>query len=429
MSGIAAVLLSLLVLSVFSPDAAAQTVLTPQQKELFLSSSVKLRVDADNVHSWGTGTIIDTRNGEALILTCGHIFRERIEQNNNAVSNVPVEVHLYGGRTSAKVDGYCLFCNLETDIALIAAKPPFPVQGAALAPQGYVFQSGQTVWSSGCGGGANPSLEQHQIMSLDKISPVPNGNDKRNIPFNYIQVSGAPVSGRSGGGLFTADNYLIGVCNTGDPQNNDGQFVPAEVIRQILQSMKLETVYEHPSLRSNTVVQNTVPFEPSAVPAAVFPPISANSATLLPLRPIDGAEENRNEVSLVNTARQPSDMNSNMNNVEQATMEEIKRRAQDGDEVILIIRSRRNPEIPSDVIVLNGTSDQFLNQLTQGVTKVPQETANYAEKYEPAILTSALTPPVESPQPQTLVPPAAQVYTGNTAQTGQQTVSFPVLHR
>jgi len=60
-----------------------------------------------------------------------------------------------------------------------------------------------------------------------------------------------------------------------------------------------------------------------------------------------------------------------MSREEQATLEEIERRQQDGDEVIVIIRSSRNPEVRSDVIVLNGASDQFLNALGKNPSSKP----------------------------------------------------------
>ncbi|MDR3183753.1 MAG: hypothetical protein LBT89_12695 [Planctomycetaceae bacterium] len=50
--------------------------LTCASESPLINPSVKLRVDAANAHSWGTGTIIDTRSGEALILICGHIFQD-----------------------------------------------------------------------------------------------------------------------------------------------------------------------------------------------------------------------------------------------------------------------------------------------------------------------------------------------------------------
>ena len=41
-----------------------------------IAASVRLRVEDADGHSCGSGTIIDARGGEALILTCGHIFRD-----------------------------------------------------------------------------------------------------------------------------------------------------------------------------------------------------------------------------------------------------------------------------------------------------------------------------------------------------------------
>jgi hypothetical protein len=63
----------------------------------------------------------------------------------------------------------------------------------------------------------------------------------------------------------------------------------------------------------------------------------------------------------------------NLTPIERATLSEVKRRVQDGDEVILIVRSRRNSEIPSDVIVLNNTSEQFLDNLTKQSPTQPTE--------------------------------------------------------
>ena len=91
-----------------------------------------------------------------------------------------------------------------------------------------------------------------------------------------------------------------------------------------------------------------------------------------------------------------------MSKEEQATLEEIKRLKQDDNEVVLIVRSRRNPEIPSDVIVLNGVSNQFLDALTNS----PAQPTN--PSYNPVIFSSHETP---------------------ARTTGPQPVSFPVRHR
>src|SRR5262245_9405068 len=41
-----------------------------------LGATVRLRIDDGQYRSFGTGTIIDARKGEALIITCGHLFRD-----------------------------------------------------------------------------------------------------------------------------------------------------------------------------------------------------------------------------------------------------------------------------------------------------------------------------------------------------------------
>jgi hypothetical protein len=73
-----------------------------------------------------------------------------------------------------------------------------------------------------------------------------------------------------------------------------------------------------------------------------------------------------------------------LNREEQAALEEIKRRKQDGDEVIVIVRSLRNPELPSDVIVLKGTSEQFLDALV----KSPSSSSRTNQHYNPVIFSS-----------------------------------------
>ncbi|MDR0870468.1 MAG: trypsin-like peptidase domain-containing protein [Planctomycetaceae bacterium] len=339
-----------------------------------LSSSVKLRVDAENSHSWGTGTIIDTRQGEALILTCGHIFRDSQGKGN-------VEVHLYSGNSEQKVFGRCLFYDLEIDLALLTITPPGPVQAVPIAPVNYTLTANQKALSIGCDSGANPTVREHRILSTDRIgTPLSN-----KVPFHYIQVSGAPVSGRSGGGLFSEDGYLLGVCNTADPVENDGQFVPPEMIRLVLQKMNLADIYQKPSLKDERKDEH----------------LAGASGRITELQPFE------TEVSA------PAEPAAKQLTVpERATLEEIKRRAQDGDEVILIVRSRRNPEIPSDVIVLNGTSDQFLNALTK-------QDWNSTEKsdYNPVIMSS------HEPVPAVPAPAVAA-----QPLSGQRPVSFPVLH-
>ena len=292
--------------------------------------SVKIRVDSTHGHDWGTGTIIDTRIGpngqEALILTCGHIFRESKGEEN-------IEVHLFGENSTVKVFGKCLHYDLEIDLALVAISTPGPVQAVPIAPPSYTMQPYQQAWSVGCDHGGHPTVKTHQIMSVDRIS-TPREN---RVPFHYVQVSNAPVSGRSGGGLYSSEGYLIGVCNTG---GNDGLFVPPHMIRYLLDSVNLAHIHQNPSLGTAAVQAPPIPAALTALtPLTPLTPVLAMSEPMY--------AENRMEMSLK----------------ERATLEEVERYRQDGNEVIVIIRSKRNPDTPSDVIVLNDVSNQFLDTL------------------------------------------------------------------
>ena len=68
-----------------------------------IGSSVRLRVDDANGHSYGTGTIIDARSGEALVITCGHLFRD--SQGKGPVMVELFEATPEGVRVVAQVPG------------------------------------------------------------------------------------------------------------------------------------------------------------------------------------------------------------------------------------------------------------------------------------------------------------------------------------
>ncbi|MGL6225808.1 MAG: trypsin-like peptidase domain-containing protein [Thermoguttaceae bacterium] len=329
----------------------------------WVDSTVRLRIEDKNGVNWGTGTIIDTRRDQALILTCGHIFRDSIGEG-------PVEVHLFNSQdgTPIKVLGTLEDWDLNTDIGFVKILPPCPVRAVPLAPVDSL-QVNQKVFSVGCNGGANPTLlehqvrslptiMEHQILSLNRFSPPM--KEGTVPPFHYIHVSGAPTQGRSGGGLFSEEGYLVGVCNMGDPGTNDGQFVPLSEVRRMLDSMQLSFVYQTPSLiDSNQTISSSRTLDSPIVLTR-----SWENGTE-PLSNLNGTESSRNE-----PFRRPSTLSEE----EVATWEEIQKRRKEGAEIIVIINSpRQGNQLPqSDVIRLNAVSDQFLDQLTGKTTDIQQ---------------------------------------------------------
>lgn len=324
----------------------------------YLSASVRIYVNDPTGLSTGTGTIIDTRSGEALFLTCGHIFRE-------SKGKGPVELDLFLENGTVKVQGECIdYDDLENDLAFVKfAVPPNTFIRAIPLASRDTLQVGQNLISVGCDGGANPTIRQHNIISLDRCSTP----SHYRYPFHYIQVSGAPTKGRSGGGLFSTDGYLVGVCNTGDPNSNDGHFVPLSVVRNQLDRLgpQFTAIYQFPSLSSSQVAQQAPQQASQQAPVQpAGPPSDIALASLSGPAPL--AEMERNNLLTTMSQNAPS-RSSSLTLEEQATVEEVRRRQSEGAEVILIINPARkgNEKVQSEIIKLENVSEKFLDVLLE----------------------------------------------------------------
>ena len=340
----------------------------------WLQATVRLRVESPSGHDWGTGTIIDARNGEALILTCGHIFRDSQGQGR-------VEVDLYCGNTSRRVPGVCLKYDADQlDLGLVKISPQFGVDVIPIAPQGTELWENMPLLSTGCDNGGNPTIRQHHVRSLGNVAPF------IGAPFHYIQVDNAPVQGRSGGGIFTETGYLVGVCVAGNSDENEGLFVPVSVIRNELDKVNLSCVYQTPSVtRSNAspivlagaevaqplsqqaVVVNQQPItQPIFNPAADSANIAQSSfaSPVVPNATQDIYQKELNPPAPL-ALKQPAFQKTGLSDREIATIEELQRRQSEGDEIIVIVRSKRNPDQPCEVIQLSEISPAFLESLTK----------------------------------------------------------------
>ena len=359
-----------------------QTVTSQQTRENipWLQATVRLRVESPNGLDWGTGTIIDARGGDALILTCGHIFRDSKGLGR-------IEVDLYCGDTPQKVPGECIKYDADKlDLALVRITPPFLVDVIPVAPPATELHEGMMLLSTGCDNGANPTIREHRVRSLTNVSPYVEA------PFQYIQVDNAPVQGRSGGGLFTENGWLVGVCVAGHIGDNEGLFVPAKAIRQELDNAKCSCVYQSPAITrsqatpivlagsvtpvQNTLTQNMAP-QPITMINPIQPPIfiaENDKQNIIQPRFIgDGRPVGTQAVQITSAVTDQLKpltlppigyMETRLTNREITTLEEIQRRHQEGDEIIVIVRSKRKPEQPCEVIQLSDVSPGFLEALT-----------------------------------------------------------------
>ncbi|HUP77606.1 MAG TPA: trypsin-like peptidase domain-containing protein [Pirellula sp.] len=189
-------------------------------------ATVRIRVEEPRHESVGTGTIIDSHNGEALVLTCGHLFRE-----NHGKTVITVETFL-GGQIQTYPATLIDFQANDMDIGLIAFRPIAATPVARLIPKNRTLNEGQPVFSWGCDRGALPSRRDSRITKLNRYLGAAN-----------VEADGEPVEGRSGGGLFDERGELIGVCYAADPELKEGLYNAAEVVYFELAKLGLQRLF------------------------------------------------------------------------------------------------------------------------------------------------------------------------------------------
>ncbi|MBQ6827305.1 MAG: trypsin-like peptidase domain-containing protein, partial [Thermoguttaceae bacterium] len=192
---------------------------------------------ADGRSDSATGVVAhsDPRHGEALVATCGHLFRDVADWSTVKISVVVADPK--SGRVET-VAGECVYSDPETDVAFVAFRAPWTIRPVAFLPETETLRVGESALSVARNERGALPLE-HKVLSLDRHYFEPKADDATRKPFNYVQVSNAPEAGRSGGGLFVeraGKYYWAGLCVAGDPKEGDGFFVPASIAASALLS-------------------------------------------------------------------------------------------------------------------------------------------------------------------------------------------------
>jgi S1-C subfamily serine protease len=323
-----------------------------------IAATVRISVQDQDGRSTGSGTIVDAREGKALVLTCGHLFRA-------SAGKGPIEISLFaagqkGAELHGTAEGTLIHYDLERDLALVCFVPKASVEVTPIAPAGTQTQPGAAVSSVGCEHGANPTPWSSRITAVDRFKGHPN-----------IEASPAPVEGRSGGGLFNDAGQLIGVCYAADPQGNEGLYASLPSIQEKLDSLNLSAVYKTPSLgnagamadgaAANQVAAANSPFEvrgqsptPSGDPRAM---LGATGVSPAPVAPASAGLP----AQAISPAPTPVAETESRTTEEQATWRELGRRAADS-EIICIIRPK-SPAGRSEVIKLDRASPAMVRAL------------------------------------------------------------------
>jgi thiol-disulfide isomerase/thioredoxin len=300
-----------------APLPIAGTTSAADVSQRLIAASVRLRIEDHHGQSVGSGTVIDSRDGEALILTCGHVFRDFKEGGR-------ILVDFFGTNAPQKVPGVLLSYDLNSDVGLVRVTSEHSVIAAPVAPQGSTCRAGDSVTSVGCDHGADATPRLTNIVSVDRYNHAPN-----------LQVAFEPVQGRSGGGLFNREGQLVGVCNAADATDRQGLFAALGAVYAELDRTNLSFVYRP---------------EPAATLTA--PPdleLVAERST---------------------AAETPFAAKSRLSPEEQALIDEL--RGARGAEVICLVRALDAPQTKSRVFEINRASAAFWRELANVNSSVPE---------------------------------------------------------
>ena len=321
------------------------------------AATARLRVESAAGVSRGTGTVIDCRQGEALILTCGHIFRDSEGKGR-------VEVDLFATGGPRGVAGQVVAWDLRRDLALVSIFTDAPLEAVRVGAADRRVAPGESVVTVGCNGGADPTIHHSRITAVDKYLGPAN-----------VQVAGQPVQGRSGGGLFAIDGTLIGVCNAADPADNEGLFAALPSIHEQLEEAGLAFVYRnvYPSAGADALAAGGsahVPAMPAAMPPVAFDrrdrsdavPTASTNVVVPPSEPEGPAVPAPAPTPV--PAPKPAAAAPPLSAGEQALLDHV-RRHEGKAEVICIVRPHDAVGNASEVFVLNNAGSDFIDHLSR----------------------------------------------------------------
>ncbi|MFN0054381.1 MAG: trypsin-like peptidase domain-containing protein [Planctomycetales bacterium] len=290
-----------------------------------LSATVRIRIKDAQGENFGTGTIIDSRPGRTLILTCGHIFRGWTKASL-------IQVDLFRGEKVSTIIGTRLAHDLDQDVGLISISTDRPLPCCPVAPPGTNVMKGAPVVSVGCSRGDRPTVQRQKVTALNRYR----GGDN-------IECSVVPVQGRSGGGLFDTRGRVIGLCMCADTEHKEGLYAGLQRIYGLLQGCQLTHLYDQRS-NADQGASNALATRGKTPPAAERP-----SATLEDVQDAD-TESAESDATTFGTGIAsgprvaPSDVI--------------------GSEIVIIIPSNDKTGAPSKVLRLHRASRGFWEHLS-----------------------------------------------------------------
>ncbi len=218
---------------------------------------VRVRVRHSNAPmGFGSGTIIRSDNSESIILTSAHILRPSSPEGMPSPKDfrTPIAVDLFDGKLTGNrpamvgasekdLPAEVVDFDLTEDVCLIRIRLGRTLPASPVVPPGWQIAKGMKMVSLGCSFGNDATAWDTTILDFW----VPLKNVGSGVTTSAIKCSHLPKQGRSGGGLFTLDGYLAGVCAFADPAGQAGLYAPPGAIHRLLDRNDMTSLYWSPA--------------------------------------------------------------------------------------------------------------------------------------------------------------------------------------
>jgi thiol-disulfide isomerase/thioredoxin len=306
-----------------------------------LASSARIRVTDDSGVYFGSGVVIDGTAGKSIVLTCGHILRD-------VKPDSQIEVDLFGGKNFHTYRGSIVKFDLDADVGLVMLQTPSSVTASPVAGADDKVVRGQGLLSIGCSRGELPSIERLQVTMLNRYE----GPDT-------IECKGIPVKGRSGGGLFTTNGQVVGVCTNADPTEGKGVYAGLKPIHHLLRAAGMEDLIPGSRRRPRGRVVDVATAPPTTAPPSNAP--SSNAPEEQASAPAPTKLEL--ELAQMKQARGKHTAAEALGEEPAARAEADAAPALEDAEVICIIRPIHHTG-NSKVVIINRASRKFMRYLT-----------------------------------------------------------------
>ena len=223
-------------------------------------TGVRIKIIDGRSIGYGSGTVIASDPEESVILTCAHIFkRDGRKPVRPAEFPLRIMVDLFDGRLRGtspaqvhfeeSVEGKAIDYDFAHDVGLIRIRPGRRLPAARVAPAFWEPKARMRLITVGCSEGHDATAWPTIIVRprlLNYLTEKPS--------YEAIECTHAPAQGRSGGGLFTEDGYVTGVCNFADYGGDHGLYATPRSIYHMLDRNRLTALYQPPRSGDDTLV-------------------------------------------------------------------------------------------------------------------------------------------------------------------------------